>query len=284
MLLKRNRIGIVFYVCVVALPLGAGIVYALLYSFGLIGTNNEGGPTTEHWKAVFSDRSVIYSFAYSTYVAVTALLLAVLSGLYLALGFKRELNRGFFSYLIYFPLAIPAIVTAFFIFQLLSASGIFSRLAFRLHLIRDISAFPDMVNDRYSVGIILAHTLMALPFFTLLFLNLYSSEQIGALKQLALSLGASREQLLLKVTLPILISRAMPNLVLYFLFILGSYEVPLLLGRQSPQMVSVVIIRKLQKFDLRDIPQGYVIALVYTFAVLLVMLLLLAKRKGHYAA
>lgn len=277
--MKKNKLVIIFYVCSVVLPLGAGLLYAFVAGFGIAGTSHSNGPTIRHWITVFSDHSMIFSFAYSVYIALAALSLAVLSGLFFALEFKKELSKGVFSYLIYFPLAIPSIVTAFFIFQLLSASGILSRLAFQLGLIRDISNFPDLVNDRYGLGIIMAHALMALPFFTLLFLNIYRSEQIDELKQLALALGAGPTQLLRKVTLPILIERSKPNIVLYFFFILGSYEIPLLLGRQTPQMVSVLIVRKLQKFDLGEIPQGYIIALVYTLSVLLIMFILIAKRK-----
>jgi putative spermidine/putrescine transport system permease protein len=65
---------------------------------------------------------------------------------------------------------------------------------------------------------------------------------------------------------------------LFFVFVLGSYEIPLLLGRQSPQMMSILTMRKLERFDLATIPQAYVIALIYT--VMMVFFLGFAyKRK-----
>jgi putative spermidine/putrescine transport system permease protein len=283
MLLKKNNIVVILYVVIAVVPLLSGLTYALLYSFGLIGNIGPPGFTLTYWKAVFTEREILLSLLYSCYIAIVALILAVSFALWLTLLLKKEIEKGVFSYIIYFPLAIPAIVTAFFIFQLLSKSGFVSRIFFQLHLIRDIGNFPDLVNDHYSIAIIIAHILMALPFFTLLFINLYRSERIDDLNKLAKSMGAGKKQCLQMITLPVLLTKAIPNLVLYFIFILGSYEIPLILGRQSPQMVSVLIIRKLQKFDLSTIPQGYVIAIIYTIVVFFIMALLLRYRRASYA-
>lgn len=81
--------------------------------------------------------------------------------------------------------------------------------------------------------------------------------------------------------MPVLLRQSFPTLVLYFIFVMGSYEIPLLLGSQSPQMMSVLTIRKLQRFDLTDMPQAYVVGVLYTVFVVGVVVFLLRKKSGE---
>ena len=57
--------------------------------------------------------------------------------------------------------------------------------------------------------------------------------------------------------MPVLLRRAAPTLVLYGVAVLGAYDIPLLLGRTYPQMVSVFVTDRLSRFDLNEIPVGY---------------------------
>jgi putative spermidine/putrescine transport system permease protein len=133
-----------------------------------------------------------------------------------------------------------------------------------------------------GIGIILTHTLLAIPFFIIFLLGLYHSQSLENLKQLSFSLGANKNQTARKVLLPILLNKAYPTIILYFIFVLSSYEIPLLLGQQYPQMVSVFAVRKLQRFDLTDIPQAYVIISVYVLIVIVSLFILFRKRKLEY--
>ncbi|MDV7401908.1 ABC transporter permease subunit, partial [Arthrospira platensis SPKY1] len=109
-------------------------------------------------------------------------------------------------------------------------------------------------------GIIVAQAWMALPFFMLLFANLFRSSELAALGEVARSLGAGSRQVAHRVYAPVLLRKAAPTLTLYFIFVLGAYDIPLLLGAQSPQMVSMLAIRKLQRFNLMEVPQAYAIS------------------------
>jgi len=72
--------------------------------------------------------------------------------------------------------------------------------------------------------------------------------------------------------------------VLYFIFLLGAYEVPLILGQESPQMLSVLIIQEIKQYDLDKISEGYVVAVLYTLIVsAAAIVLFLPKRKSAYA-
>lgn len=276
--IKRSHIGLLFFVLIGVLPFAAALTYATLYSFGLVGVVNTGF-TTQFWVEVWQSGELLRSFGYSIAIAAASVLLSVGGAMWLTVQYQRDLNRKFMSYVIYLPLAVPGVVAAFFTFQLLSKSGFFARIGYHLGWITEVSDFPDLVNDPYAIGIVLTFVTIGLPFFLLLFLNVYQNERVDALNELAASLGATRGQTLRRVAVPLLLRRTWPLIALYFIFMLGSYEVPLILGQESPQMLSVLIVREIKQYDLSKISEGYVVAVIYTVVVALAAVALFARRK-----
>lgn len=275
---SEKHIALGLYLLLTALPLLAGIVYALLTSVGLTGALSQGF-TLSHWQWALESTEVWKSITFSMYIATMALAIAMCFAFFLVIYLRPQLEKGWLSRAIYMPLAIPAAVAAFFSFQMLSASGLLARFFYQLGWINSIHQFPELINDAWGIGIILTHALMAFPFLTLVLLNLYESKGILALSELASTLGARSVDIRVKVVSPILFKGIMPTLGLFFLFILGAYEIPLLLGRQDPQMITLLTLRKLQRFDLSVIPQAYVVVLIYIALVLMVMLWGLKGKK-----
>lgn len=274
---RLDRAGIGLYLLWIALPIGLGLGYALLYSLGLTGLMSDGF-TLAHWKAVLGGSVFWSSLAFSVWVAACSMLVAGGGALMTVMARREDLKTGRLPYLYYVPLTLPAMVVAFYAFQLLSRGGLLSRLAYRAGLVRGMESFPDLVNDGYGVGIVFAHVFMAFPFFCLLFGSLYRSERLDTYAELASSLGAGPKELKRRVLVPVLLRRAFPTLLLYFIFMLSSYEIPLLLGSRSREMISVLTIQKLQRFNLLDIPQAYVISVLYSVIVMAMLLLFLAPR------
>lgn len=264
-----------------ALPLVLSLGYAILYSFGFVGALSNGF-TLEHWQKLFADSSTLTSFFYSAAIAFVTVALSVSLALFIALKYGEAFRKGALSSIIYLPLAFPAMVSAFVAFQALSKAGALSRISYQLGLTGSIDAFPDLVNDAWGIGIITAHLFLCAPFFVLLFINRIQTERVKEYLQLAESLGAARQQALRRIAIPLLIKKTVPNILLYFIFIFGSYEIPILLGRSNPEMVSVLAVRKLQKFNLFDIPQGYAIAILYTVITLTLLVFALQKQKSAH--
>ncbi len=263
------------------LPLLLGLGYALAYSVGLLDLLNPG-LTGQHWQEVLGGEELWSSFFYSVYIASLAVGGAILLAFALLLGLPQQLKRGILAQWIYWPLALPNMVAAFAALELLSRSGIFSRVAWQLGWISDQQQFIQLTQDDWGLGIILTHSFLALPFFTLLLRNLYENERIAELMELASSLGASPQAQLRRVCLPILGRKMLPATLMYWIFVMGSYEIPLLLGGQRYEMVSILILRKLKGADLSIIPQAYVIALIYTLLIgLLTWVFFLLQRKNH---
>lgn len=278
---KAEAIGILLFGMLAVLPLLLGIVYALLYSLGVVGLISDG-VTVHHWVEVFSDTELWFSLGYTFYIALTTMLLTILGALTLTIFFKKPFEQGFAGFSLYVPLAFPAIVVAFLVFQLATQSGFFARIFYQLGLIVQPSGFPELVNDPFGIGIIAAHTFMAMPFFTLYFMNLYDQENVEELTQVGEALGASQFEQTRRIVVPMLLRRAFPTLTLYTIFVMGSYEIPLILGRQSPQMISVLVIRKLRKFSLSTIPEAYIMALVFIVIVIGLLILLFRNRNVSY--
>lgn len=259
-------------------PLAAGILYALAYSLGLTGLLNTGF-TLAHWRAVLGAGVFWQALWFSAAQAVGAISLALALALVVVLWRPGAFRTGLLSFAIYLPLTMPAIVVAFLAFQGLSKSGLLSRMAYALGFIGGLEQFPDMINDPAGIGILLAHAGMATPFFILLLTQLYEQERVAAYTSLAATLGATRRQRILKVQTPLLLRRAFPTVVLYALFVMSAYEIPLLLGSQSRPMVTVLAVEKLQRYNLADIPQAYTISVLYSVVVIGATLWLLGRQK-----
>ena len=179
----------------------------------------------------------------------------------------------------YLPLSIPPIIAAFLTFQFLGNSGMVSRIFHKIGWIENAESFPELVNDALYIGVVVTQVFMTFPFLTLLFLNLRKTFKINELSQLSKTLGATERQIQRRVTIPILLQKARPNIVLLFIVLMSSYEIPLLLGRQSPMMLSVLIGQKFRKFNLLDIPQAYAMTVIYAVLVMGLVALFLKNKK-----
>jgi putative spermidine/putrescine transport system permease protein len=263
---------------VVGLPL-AGLAYALLGSVGLAGPL-AAGFTGRYWRALGADTGLLYAALYSCWVALASVGISTGLALLLVLRAQPTLRRWPLPGLLYVPLLMPALVVGFYLFQLLSRAGWLSRISFQLDLISRLESFPELVQDGAGVGIILAHVLLTFPFLTLLFLAIYRESRLDEYQQLTLTLGASVGQFRRRVAVPVLLRRAAPTLLLSFIATLGSYDIPLLLGRPYPQMLSVYIATRLQRFDLRELPAAYLAGFLVAagLLVLIGVLLRLTRR------
>lgn len=195
-----KNISLLFFISVGIVPFLAAFIYALLYSFGIVGIVNDGF-TLKFWEAVLFSGEFFKSFAFSAAIALVSMIISVCISLWVTLKFRNQLEHKFLSFVTYLPLAIPGIVAAFFTFQLFSKSGFFSRLSYNLGWTENTTQFPDLVNDIFGIGIILTFATMVIPFFVLLFLNVYKNERIEDLSVLAQALGATKNQVVRKVFL-----------------------------------------------------------------------------------
>lgn len=263
----RGKLIIIFYILVVAVPLFLGFGYSLLYSLGLVGVLGHGF-TLIYWKKLLADQEAITSIVYTIYLACASLAGVVCIALLMAywLVFYRRQTQGLYKAL-FLPLAIPPLIAAFIFFHLLSPSGILSRIGYWLGFFGEIESFPRLINDTGGMGILVTHLFIVAPFFSIMFTNIAIKEHLPDLRALSMTLGSSNRRFITKVFIPILLQKGSPLMILYGIFFFGAYEVPLLLGRQSPQVLTIFITDKMDKFDLMNIPLGHAMAVVYTLLI-----------------
>ncbi|AII53352.1 ABC transporter permease subunit [Hymenobacter sp. APR13] len=270
---NRSWILLLYALLVAGLPL-AGLGYAALGSVGVVGPLATGF-TGQHWQALLHDTGLLYAALYSLWIATAAVGVSVALALGLVLHAQPALRRWPLPGLLYVPLIMPALVVAFYLFQLLSGAGWLSRISFRLGLTGSPEAFPELVQDAAGLGIILAHVLLLFPFLTLLLQTIYHESRLDDYRQLTLTLGARPGQFRWRVAVPVLLRRAAPTLLLSIIATLGAYDIPLLLGRPYPQMLSVYIATRLQRFDLSELPAAYLAGFLVAVGLLLLIALLL---------
>ncbi|QCK16427.1 sulfate ABC transporter permease [Mangrovivirga cuniculi] len=251
----------------------AGLVYAFLYSLGIIGVLSKG-MTFQYWNEILSS-GFIMSLLYSLFIGIITIIISFFLAYFIYPLFKDRFGRG--QLILFVPLSIPPMVWAFFHYLIFTGGGFISRLSYQLGLINVPGDFPVLVNDNLGSIVILTHVVMAFPFFVLYFIRVHNSEKIDSLITLAKNFGASNLEAGLKVRFPILFIKSKVLLILYLVFVAGSYEVPLLLGSQSPRMITVFILDKMQRFDLSDKPVAYGSAFLYALIVLIIVLFSLKK-------
>lgn len=258
---RLSNIGLLLYALVCGLPLLAGISRSLAYSFGLAGLLEEGF-TTEHWLILLRDREALETIIYSLFMGLLSIVATLIPAFMLA---WREWCRPVASmrYFLIAPLAFPPLVAAFAWYHILSPSGLISRFAYKLGWIEEMNQFPLLVHDYYGVGILVAHVFLVFPIFTVVFIAQAKKENLTALRDVAQSLGSSSRQFLFRVFIPVLLHKSGLLIRLYLVFLMGSYEVALLLGRSTPRMFTLYITDKLGRFNLTDIPVGHAMLVVY---------------------
>lgn len=279
MISYRRIVFIFFIIC--CLPVIMGFVYSLLYSYGLTGLMSKGF-TLEHWRRLWAVGSLFSTLTYSFYLTATSLFLSILIALIISWEFLHKTLTARAQIFLILPLLMPPLIVGFSWYQILSPSGVFSRSAMALGAIDQMEQFPRLVNDRFSIGIIISQVFMVFPVFTLLFTALSKREHLSEYLMISGTLGATKWQSIRRIYLPIILNKSRAIISIYGLFLLGSYEVPLLLGRSSPQTISIFIVEKLTMFNLNDLPLGHAMIVSYCILLIIFMRIFIPKNLERW--
>jgi putative spermidine/putrescine transport system permease protein len=164
---------------------------------------------------------------------------------------------------------------------MMNPGGFVARFCWHLGLLRTPSEFPELVNDPWSFGILTAGIFGQFPILTLYLLKTWTTSGIDRYCRLAASLGLSTWQTRRRVAIPLLAGRGRSLFLLYFLWTLGLFEIPLLLGVQHPMMYSVLIQKRSGQFNLLQRPEAFVHATIYFVLVSFGLVLLTSRRRSN---
>ncbi|MCI0388285.1 MAG: ABC transporter permease subunit [Acidobacteria bacterium] len=241
-----------------------GLALAAAQSLGYFAPTGENVFTLRHYAALIGDGEVYASLWLTLKLATLATVISAVCALALALGLREFARRSrAVNLLLQIPLAAPHLAMAGALITVIAPSGLLARMAYAAGLIQQPADFPALINDRYGAGIVLSYVLKEAPFIALMTLALLA--RLGdEYEQAARSLGASAWQRFRYVTLPLVAPAVVSSSVIVFAFIFGAFEVPFILGRPYPAMLSVVAQQRYLDVNLMARPGAIALAVIST--------------------
>ncbi|MFW5728028.1 MAG: ABC transporter permease [bacterium] len=262
-------------VVLAALFLG-GLVLGIMQSLGHLPSAGLDDLSLEAYRSLFESkgflRSLIFTLSVSLLTTAASVIIAVATALVLR---RRFSGRRTVLFIYQLPLTVPYLVAAVGVMTLVSQSGLLARLAYHTGLIAEPAQFPALLHDTFGIGIILVYLWKQIPFIGLVALAVLQS--VGEdYEEQARTLGATGFQAVRHVLVPLIIPGIVPASVIIFAFTFGAFEVPLLLGRRFPSMLSVLAYRLYVDVDVAARPQAMATAV---FIALFVLVLVVAYRR-----
>jgi putative spermidine/putrescine transport system permease protein len=253
-----------------------GLVVGLLQSFGYFPAAGLTEFSLNAYRELFTDRGFLRSLGFTLGVSLSSTAGSVVIAVAGAVALRHRLRGKRALLFVYqLPLTVPYLVAAVGIMTLVSQSGLVARFAFHLGLIAEPADFPALLYDDLGIGIILVYLWKQIPFIGLVALAVLQS--VGEdYEEQARTLGASGLQAVRHVLLPLIIPGIVPASIIIFAFTFGAFEVPLLLGKRFPSMLSVLAYRLYIDVDVAARPQA--MAGTVFIAVFVLLLVALYRR------
>lgn len=248
-------VGITLILCVIL----GGLIKSLLISFGYFPEIGLDSFTTEFYASLWKDRSFIDSLFFTLRFSIVSSVIAIVIGLLMAYGIYFFVNR--FEVFLNIPVILPHMIVVVILLNFFSQSGFFSRIAYHLGIISDMSEFPGIFYEKHAIGIILVYILKGSPFAAIVFLQglkKISKEQFLA----AANLGAKRIDEFRYIYLPQIRASVYKVFLILFTFSFGSYETPNLIGSTSPRALGVKSYIEFTQNDFAYKPYAFAINVV----------------------
>ncbi len=269
----------------VLLLFGGGLILGLFQALGYSAAEGIQSITFDHFQTIFTDPDFNGSITLTLYISLTSTLLAASISIALALAIIHWAAKNrIVNFILEIPLTVPHLVVAVSILLLLSPAGMFSRLLASFGLLSSPSAFPLLINDDYSIGIIVVYVWKEVPFITFMLLSVLTN--LGPeLNEAGATLRASMLQRFRYITLPVIGPSLGAACLIVFAFTFGAFEVPYLLGKTYPVSLPVWAYKNYSDIDLLARPEGIaiglIIAAIITLSITLSQLLIhFARRRG----
>lgn len=274
LLLPQLILGIIFLI---------GIIIGITQSFGVVPILSLYKPSFKYYIEIFSSYDFINSLIYSLKISFISSILAVFIGIvltYILINIRKD--KGSIMSILKIPILVPHIILALIFVNILSKNALLARIFFSLGFIKDKEDFPMLIFDKFGTGIILAYLWKEIPFVIYFIIALISSIS-SKLGEAAQNLGANKLYSFIKISLPIGFPSILSSFLIIFVYNLGAYELPFLLGSTLPKALPVRTYIEFQKPDLSFRPYAMAYNGVIIFISLIVAIIyfyLLKKVKN----
>ena len=232
----------------------AGLAAGIGQSLGLMPALGLTEPTLDYYREAFTRPDMVRAVLYSLRTAAVSALIATAAGVGICavLVISRRTHDRLVG-LVRLPIAVPHVVVALLTVLLCSQNGLLARLACLFGLIDEQSQFPALLYDGWGVGVILAYVWKETPFIVYFVLSLMANID-GSLGQTAVNRGAGPWRAFCRVTLPLCRDTVLSGFLIIFVFALGAYELPFLLGATAPKALPVLAYIEYVHPDMRHRP------------------------------
>ncbi len=198
----------------------AGIVRVSLVPLG-------GGAGLDAWRALFGDPGFADAVRFTVRVTVIATGLSAVAAVALAAVLRRAGVGP--RLLLALPVPVPHLLVASLAVLWLAPGGLAERL---------LGGLPvDLVRDRGGLGIVAVYVYKEAPFLALLVLAACGRD-LQEREEAAAALGVGPWRRLFWVTWPAIRAPLVVGSIIVAAYVAGAFEVPLLLGPNTPQTLS----------------------------------------------
>lgn len=190
------------------------------------------------WRRVLADPAFATAVAFTLAVTAATTLVSVALAVPVAAALR---GRGWARTLTALPVLVPHLLVATVVVLWLGPGGLAERL---------VGGLPvDLVRSRWGLGIVLVYVVKEVPFLALLVLASWDDE-IAAREEAAAVHGAGRVARFRHVVLPGVRGPLVVGSLVVAAFVLGSFEVPLVVGPTRPDTIATYALRVTQVADL----------------------------------
>lgn len=242
----------------------AGILMGLLQSLGYFKAVGLTEITLAYYKEVLQSQGFFESLQFSLYTAFVSSCIAVILGVLLSYAILQLKGKSPWVEKIYkLPIAVPHLVAALLVYNILAQTGILPRFFYGAGLIQDQGQFPSILYEKNGWGIILAYVWKEIPFVTLITYTILKNVS-SQLSNVAANLGAIKRQIFFHVTLPLIMPSIFTAFIIIFAFSFGAYEIPFLLGPTQPKAIPVQAFVEYSNPVLQNRPYAMVMNMLIT--------------------
>lgn len=237
-----------------AILFAAGLITGITQSLGVIPAFGLKEPTLLYYKEVLSRPDMLTSVLYSLKIAFCSATFATVFGVWICgLLVMGKKTGGVSMRIVQLPIIVPHVVVALFVINIFSQNGILARIAYAMRLISDQQQFPMFLYNPNGIGVVMAYLWKEIPFIIYFVIALMANIN-GKLGEAAVNLGAGKWTAFRKVTLPLCKDTIISGFLIIFVFALGAYELPLILGATMPKALPILAYQQYIHPDLRNRP------------------------------
>ncbi|MBU3195722.1 ABC transporter permease subunit [Clostridium algidicarnis] len=273
------------FILIAALMVG-GIFQGIFQSIFILNDNGSKGISFSVYKKLFKSEVFWESFIATIKISTISTIISAILGtliillLFLLISEKKKKQSILLWRLFQIPMLFSYLTCAYTMFLFLTQSGWVSILCYNLGFISDMSEFPILVNDKNSIGIIIAYVWKTTPFIVLMLYPALLKVQDNWI-QVAKIFGANIFKTFSEIVLPMLIAPLRTSAFIVFTFIFSAFEVPYLLGVTYPKILGVYSYELYMNGDFSERPLALGINIIICMFIIFISAAYYILNKKH---